>query len=389
MYNRICKPLKSQSFFLFGARGTGKSTLLKQIFSPSEVLWIDLLDFELETRLQSQPRYFVHLLDDVRDKKEISWVVIDEVQKAPGLLNYVQQEIGKKRFKFALTGSSARKLKRGAANLLAGRAFNNMIYPLNHFELDKDFVLDEYLRWGGLPEIYKLDEEERKQYLRTYVQTYLREEIQSEQLVRKLPPFRSFLDLIGGISGTILNYSKIARDIHSDPVTVKKYFEILEDTLVGQRLYAYHTSIRKRQMTSPKFYLFDLGVRRAMMGLLNVEIERRSISYGVLFEHFIIFELIKLNDYKRLDWRFSYLKTKDDVEIDLIIERPGKSTLAIEIKSTDRITEDHVASFARIAKDVPHSKSICVSNDKEKKRISGVECLHWKEFISAFLSERS
>lgn len=382
MYNRFCKPLKSNSFFLFGARGTGKSTLLKELFSTKNTFWIDLLDFELESKLIANPSVFIQMLDSVRENKNIEWVVIDEVQKVPGLLNYVHQEIEKKRFKFALTGSSARKLKRGPANLLAGRAFQNILYPLTSSELKEDFDLEFYLRWGGLPEVYNLNSDDaRKQYLRTYVQTYLKQEIQAEQLVRNLQPFRKFLDLLGSISGTIINYSKIARDINSDPVTVKNYFEILEDTLIGYRLLSHHNSIRKRQTQSPKFYLFDLGVRRAVMNHLNLDIEKNSISYGILFEHFLIHEIKRYSEYKNLDWSFSYLKTKDQVEIDLIIDRPGLKTLAIEIKSTDSVTEDHVRSFSKIAKDIPNSEMICLSNDKTEKTINNVKCLHWKEWL--------
>lgn len=371
---------------MFGARGTGKSTLLKQIISSDKAHWIDLLDFGLETKLQANPAYFTQLLDAIRENQKIKWIVIDEVQKIPGLLNYVQQEISKKDFLFCLTGSSARKLKRGSANLLAGRAYQNFLFPLTSKELGTDFDLDEYLFWGGLPEIYNLKEiEEKKQYLRTYVQTYIREEIQAEQLIRKLPPFRAFIDLLGGLSGSILNYSKIARDINSDPVSVKKYFEILEDTLIGIRLPSYHSSIRKRQSSHPKFYLFDLGVRRAMMGLLNGQLEKKSISYGVLFEHFLINEINSLNQYKHLDWKLSYLKTKEQVEVDLIIERPGQKTLAVEIKSTEHITEDHIRSFSRLAMDIPNSIPLCVSNDPTARVIQKIKCLHWKDFFGEFI----
>jgi predicted AAA+ superfamily ATPase len=382
MYTRNCTPLKSRSFFLFGARGTGKSTLLKHLFEPQETYWFDLLDYDLETRLQTNPGQFMQILDSVRENKSVSWIVIDEIQKVPGLLNYVQKEIGQSRFKFALTGSSARKLKRGAANLLAGRALQNFLYPLSVEELGKDFDLNTYLTWGGLPEIYSLSQEERRQYLRTYVQTYLREEIQAEQLVRNLPPFRAFLDLLGQISGTILNYSKIARDINSDPVSVKNYFEILEDTLIGFRLPSFHKSIRKRQMSHPKFYLFDLGVRRALMGQVNLELETRSYSYGITFEHFIIQEIIKINSYQNRDWQLSYLRTKDDVEVDLIIERPGLPTIAVEIKSTDKISADDVKGFSRLTRDLPKCQSYCVSNDKTASKIEGVSCLHWRDFMT-------
>lgn len=388
MYKRDVKILKSRSFFLFGARATGKSTLLKQIFADEKVLWLDLLSPDLEEEFVTRPSALFERLDAVRN--QISWVVIDEVQKAPKILDIVHSEIVRGDFKFALTGSSARKLKRGAANLLAGRALQNFLFPLTSFELGSEFDLDFVLKWGSLPEVMNLQSkpncsEEISQYLRAYTQTYLKEEIQVEQLVRRLPPFRSFLEVAAQCSGAILNYSKVARDIGSDPVSVKNYFSILEDTLIGFYLPAFHGSVRKRQNQHPKFYLFDVGVKSALSKQLNLELHRQTYLYGNNFEHWVITEIHRLNHYSSKDWTLSYLRTKDDVEIDLIIERPGEKTALIEIKSTKSVTREDVLSLSRIAKEFKGSQAFCFSRDPVNRSIEGVNCFFWQNGIEALL----
>ena len=386
MYKRIHKPLISRSFFLFGARGTGKSTLLKSLFdSKKAILWLDLLDPKIDWEIQRNPDYLIQRLEASKtsEKSFNQWVIIDEIQKAPRILDLVHYLIETKKYKFAMTGSSARKLKRGGANLLAGRALQNFLFPLTSLELGDDFNLTFVLKYGSLPEVINSpSEKETQAYLRTYVQTYLKEEIQVEQLVRKLLPFRSFLEVAAQSSGLILNYSKIARDIGSDPMSVKNYFNILEDTLLGFYLPCYHRSVRKRQLKHPKFYLFDTGVKTALNQRLQLNLDSSTSLYGLHFEHFIISEIFRYNHYLALDWSLYYLMTKDNVEIDLIIERPGDSTLLIEIKSSDRITEDSVRSLSRMVLgfDGP-TKVLCLSQDFDEKNILGVHCQHWSSFV--------
>ena len=281
---------KSQSFFLFGPRGTGKSTLLAELFTPEESIYLDLLEPDLANELISYPQNLLtRLAPHVGEK---TWVIIDEVQKAPQLLDLVHKLIQKKQFKFVLTGSSARKLKRGASNLLAGRAFVFNLFPLTVDELKDSFSLDEALKFGTLPEIFSFENENDKMlFLKAYAQTYLKEEIVMEQVVRNLPPFRRFLDVAAQMNTDIINYSNIAKDIHSDPKTVSGYYDILEDTLLGFRLPAYHTSIRKQQKKASKFYLFDTGVTRALAGQVDYDLMSKSFEYGQLFEAFIINEI--------------------------------------------------------------------------------------------------
>ena len=370
---------------MFGARGTGKSTSLHQLFPADETLWIDLLDLDEEARLQSRPMALADQLRQIQDSRagdKIRWVILDEIQKIPELLDVVHREIERGRFLFGLTGSSARKLKRGSANLLAGRAFTYHLFPLTHRELKEQFDLSHVLRWGSLPKTFSLNEEDREDFLRTYANVYLKEEIQAEQIVRKIQPFRAFLEVAAQSAGKIVNYSNIARDISSDPVSVQSYFEILEDTLIGFQLKPFHESVRKRQRKNPKFYLFDLGVQHALARTLNVPVTPQTSAYGNAFEQWIITEAYRLNSYLKRDWDFSYLRTKDDAEIDLIIDRPGMPLALVEIKSSKSVDETSVSSLAKFAKDMGKAQSFCLSTDPVPKKIRGIHCLPWQMGLS-------
>ncbi len=377
MIHRILKPIESQSFFLFGARGTGKTTLLKHILPPSKTLTFDLLDPEIEDRFARNPSELREILKASSDK--IEWVFIDEIQKLPKLLNIVHKEIEESRFRFAMTGSSARKIKRGAANLLAGRAFMNYLFPLTHVELGNQFNLKETLEFGTLPKITQLKTiEEKRSFLRTYSLVYLKEEIRAEQIVRKLDPFRQFLEIAAQTNGEIINYTNIARDVNVDTKTVQSYFQILEDTLIGYTLEPFHTSIRKRQRTNPKFYFFDAGVKRALDRTLTVELLPQTYAYGKAFEHFVITEILRFNSYFSKDYQFSYLRTKDNAEIDLIVERPASPVALIEIKSTNRVTERDLINLKRFSKDFKNSNAYCLSIDTTERIVDKVNILHWK-----------
>jgi predicted AAA+ superfamily ATPase len=376
MFHRSLSPSDKRSFFLFGARGTGKSTLLKTLLPAAEAHTIDLLTEE--ARFALDPKELIREAEAVRAQ----WIVIDEIQKVPELLDIVHALIERKRWKFALTGSSARKLMRGGANLLAGRAFTYSLFPLTHRELGDRFDLRSVLEHGSLPEVFHLTEQEdRHQYLRAYAQTYLKEEIQAEPVVRRLNPFRKFLEVSAQSNGKILNFTAIARDVGSDPKTVQEYFRILEDTLLGTLLEPYHASIRKRQRQNPKFYFFDPGVTRALARTLTQALLPQTYAFGNAFEHFVINEILRLNAYGNRDYAFSYLRTKDDAEIDLIVERPGLPTALIEIKSSAQIREHDVAPLARLHQDFRNAEAFCLSCDPIAKRIGAVHALPWEEGI--------
>lgn len=378
MYPRLINPLKSNSFFLFGARGTGKSTLLSKLFNSEEALYLDLLDNEMVSRLMANPEELSRMLEESTKP----WCIIDEVQKVPDLLNVAHRFIEKKKIKFALTGSSARKLKRSDSNMLGGRAFLYKLFPLTHVELGKDFDLDDTLNFGSLAKLTEYSaEKERIAFLKSYVDTYLKEEILIEQLIRNLPPFRRFLEIAAANDTEIINYSNIARDVKSDPKNIANYYSILEDTLLGFFLEPFHTSIRKRQRQSPKFYWFDTGVRRALMGTIDYPVTKSSFEYGSLFESFIVNEIFRLLTYAEKSFKLSYIRVDDKEEIDLIIERPRMPTYLVEIKSAGFINENHVGSISRYHKDIKNSVPLLLSNDHVAKKINGVTCLHWKDGI--------
>lgn len=378
MFNRLLRFSPNSSFFLFGARGTGKTYLLKQRFRPSESLYIDLLDPDEIDTYSLRPRTLVEQLAALPETTE--WIIIDEIQRVPKLLDLVHQQIESSRFKFALSGSSARKLKHGGANLLAGRAFVNHLFPLTSREIGEQFSLEQALAWGTLPRLFALEnDEDRRDFLRTYAHIYLREEISQEQIVRKLEPFRRFLFVAAQMSGRIINFSKIAREVGASTPTVQTYFQILEDTLVGFLLEPFHESIRKRQSGNPKFYFFDTGVQRALENTLTVELKPQTYAYGLAFEHFVINEINRLQSYAKKDYRLSFLRTKDGVEIDLIIERPGLKRALIEIKSTERVNEEDVRSLQFLGKDISNSEAFCLSLDPTPKKIGDVLCLPWQQ----------
>ncbi len=378
MFTRLRKVAKKHSFFLFGPRGTGKTTLLKKLFSEENTVRFDLLDSKTEDlffRDPSQLHKIVTALDDT-----ITHVLIDEVQKIPKLLDEVHRLIEETDKFFILTGSSARKLKRGGANLLAGRAFVYYLYPLSSFEMGDAFDLEEALHFGMLPKSVLLkDNEEKAEFLRAYTQAYLKEEIVDEQVVRKLAPFRKFLEVCGQCNGKILNFLKISRDVGVDPKTISSYFTILEDTLLGFFLEPYHNSFRKRFVEKPKFYLFDTGVVRALNRRLETPLTPKTTAYGEAFEHFIITECIKLASYLQPDWQFSFLQTASGVEIDLVVERPGKPLLCIEIKSTESIDDVDIGSFIQLTKSIPDSEAIVLSRDSYLKKCAHVLCYPWKQ----------
>lgn len=381
MFARFRTLVTKHSFFLFGPRGTGKTTLLKAHFSEESCLWLDLLDADLEEKLSARPHDLAAMV--AARKSQVTTIVIDEVQKVPKLLDEVHRLIESTNLQFVLTGSSARKLKAGGANLLAGRAFVYHLHPLSAFELKDNFNMDEALHWGTLPKIFKMTSNEDKEaFLRAYTDTYLREEIAAEQIVRKLPPFRRFLEVSAHCNGKIITLTNIARDVGVDEKTVAEYFRILEDTMLGFFLEPFHNSFRKRLSEKPKFYFFDTGVVRSLSRRLSVPLARQTSGYGEAFEHFVILEVARLVSYFHPDYRLSYLRTPSDVEIDLIVERPGLPLLCIEIKSTDAIKEADIASFKRITQELPNCEAHVLSQDRFAKKYDNVLCRHWQEAIA-------
>lgn len=386
MFHRLLSLSKKRSFFLFGARSTGKSTLLRETFLAKESLWCNLLKPEEEDRFLRKPGTLYEMVKSLPDS--INHVVIDEIQKVPKLLDVVHLLMGETKKIFVMTGSSARKLKRGGANLLAGRAFVYNFFPLTFQELGNSFDLDFVLQYGSLPEVFSFDNNtERSQFLQAYANTYLKEEVWDEHFIRELDPFRKFLEVAAQCNGKILNFSNIARDVGVSDKTVVSFFSLLEDTLIGFYLEPFHNSIRKRLSEKPKFYFFDLGVTRALSRRLSVQLVEKTSAYGDAFEHFVILEILRLANYFEPEYRFSYIRTPSDVEVDLVIERPGLPHLFIEIKSTEEIERTDLSAFIRLSKDFGDCEAICLSQDPYTKKIANVTALHWKEGIKSIFQK--
>jgi len=384
MFSRITKPSKSQSFFLFGPRGSGKSTLLRHLFANERPLWIDLLEQRLEFQLKSNPD---HLLELWKAQKS-RWVVIDEVQKVPELLDVVHRGIEKHKIHFALTGSSARKLKRGGANLLANRAASYSLSPLSALELGESFDLQQALTTGLLPRFWDqpLSDADRVRALYAYVDTYLKEEVASEQLVRNLDPFRRVLISAAQSNAKIVNYSAIERDAGVAHTQAERHMEILVDTWIGRYLEPFDTSIRKRQSKKSKFYFFDPGVVRALTQLAGESLNPSTYEYGGLFETFVINEFFKLTQAMERRWRLSYFRTKDDVEIDLILEKPRGAPILVEIKSgTGAPPTQAITQLRKVGAELKSREIYLLSNARAASDIDGVQCLHWRDGLQRIL----
>lgn len=380
MFPRLLEVTRKRSFFLFGARNTGKSTFLKYTFSRNNVLWCDLLDPEEEERFLRKPNTLYEMAKAA--SKSTTHVIIDEIQKVPKLLDVVHKLMGETELLFVMTGSSARKLKRGGANLLAGRAFVYNLFPLTSFELGDQFDLNFALHWGSLPEVFKFDDnKERDHFLHAYANTYLKEEIWDEHFIRNLDPFRRFLEVAAQCNGKIVNYLNIARDVGVEDKTVASFFSLLEDTLIGFFLEPFHHSFRKRLSEKPKFYFFDLGVAHALSRRLSIPLIEKTYAFGEAFEQFIILEIMRLATYFEPDYRFSYLRTPSDVEIDLVVERPGKPILFIEIKSTEEIERTDLSAYIRLTKDFGDCEAIVLSRDSYRKKIDHIDAYFWQEGI--------
>lgn len=387
MITRLLQLPEDESFFLFGPRGVGKTTLLKHLSFFSDALYINLLKPEQENRFARNPSELSSIVSGI--SSQTRHVIIDEVQKLPKLLDVVHDLIETTSIKFILTGSSARKLKHGGANLLAGRAFVYHLHAFSYLEVKNQFNLSDALRWGLLPKIFDYHSLEKKQrYLEAYTNTYLKEEIWAEQFIRELDPFRRFLEVAAQTNGKIVNFSNIARDVGVTDKSIQKYFSILEDTLLGFFLEAFQHSFRKRLSKSPKFYFFDPGVVRALTAQLSLPLVESTSQYGDAFEHFIILQCKNLADYSHREYRFSYLKTKDDAEIDLVVERPGLPILFIEIKSSQNVQEMHLTQLKNFMKDFGDCEAVCFSRDPYMKEIDHIKIFPWELGVEKYFSDK-
>lgn len=356
------------SIFLFGARQTGKSTILRQQFPGS--IYIDLLDSQVKSRYERRP---VLLYETLKDKAAGTIVIIDEIPEVPQLLNEVHRLISEKNLLFILCGSSARKLKRKGYNTLGGRAFPTFLFPFVSAEL-ADFDIDKAVNCGMLPPHYLAQNPWRK--LSAYIDVYLKEEIKEEALVRNLGAFQRFLEVAALTDGEMVNYNNIAQDCGVSAATVASYFDILEDTLVGYRLPAFTRVMKRRLVQAPRFYYFDVGIANHL--LHRKDLVRGTTAYGHAFEHLVIQELYAFLHYRHSDEKLSFWRTYTGVEVDAVI---GDARVAIEIKSVEEVLPRHVKGLLSFGDDYPESRRLIVSLDPFNRSVNGVETIYVYDFF--------
>lgn len=365
---------KQQSAFLWGARKTGKTTLLKERF-PNSLVY-DFLKTDLFLEISKNP---VLLRERILAKNTALLkepIIIDEVQKVPQVLDEVHWLIENKGLSFVLCGSSARKLKRGHSNLLGGRAWRYELFPFVSHEIEKVDLL-RVLNHGLIPIHYLQNSEESKKILKAYVQDYLREEVFAEGLTRNIPAFSRFFDAFGYAHGDLTNYCNIARECGVDSKTVKEYYQILIDTLIAIRVEPFkERQSRQVIMKASKYYMFDVGVAGYLTKRHITEL--RGIEFGRAFEHFILMEIIAYRSYSNKDFPIHFWRTKTGLEVDFIL---GKGEVAIEVKGSSRVDRKEMNGLNAFIDAYPAKKNIIVCNEKEERLHDKIAILPWENFL--------
>ncbi len=369
-YDRMQKILDIQddSVFLWGARQVGKSTLVKKLFPDAKVY--DLLKSDEYSRLLRKPQL---LREELISYDETKIVIIDEIQKIPSLLDEVHWLIVNRGIRFILCGSSARKLKRVGTNLLGGRALPVMLFPFVSAEIS-DFNLFRAINNGMIPRHYMVQNPQKR--LEAYIGVYLKEEIQDEAVVRQLSSFNRFLDVAAQCDGEMINYTNIAQDCGVSATTIKEYFNILEQTLIGYMIPAFTLSKKRRAITTKKFYYFDVGVVNYLLNRSNLQ--PGSIDFGHAFEHFMIQEIVAYLSYYEKREKLSYWRTANGYEVDAII---GDARVAIEFKSSEEVQSKHTKGLKAFEEDFPDARKIIVSLDCNKRILNGIEVIPALEFL--------
>ena len=360
-------PPGTETVFLWGPRQAGKTTLLKTRYGRCR--WIDLLKADEFRRYVVNPE-FLRQEVEAEDTEDGTQIVIDEIQKVPALLDEIHWLIENRGMHFALCGSSARKVRRGSANLLGGRAIRFQLHGLTAAEIGPDFDLDRLLNHGYLPRMFSSERPDRM--LDAYVADYLKEEVAAEGLVRNLPSFSGFLDAAALSDGELINFTNIASDCGATAPTAKSYFEILEDTLLGRWLPAYRKRPKRRVTAAPKFYLADVGVvnRLARRGRLT----RGSDAYGRAFENWVFHELSAYLDYTEDGGELSYWRLAGGTEVDFVV---GDMRLAVEAKASERIAPRHLKGLRSLVKDhaeVARRVVVCLE-PRARRTVDGIDVL--------------
>jgi len=370
-----------QSAFLWGARKTGKSTYLKTHFPDSIVF--DFLKTDFYFKISRNPALLRELISAKNNTLLKYPIILDEVQKVPQVLDEVHWLIENRGLRFILCGSSARKLKRGQANLLGGRAWRYEMFPLVTAEIE-NFNLLRGLNQGLIPSHYLQDKEDAKMSLTAYVQDYMKEEVFAEGLTRNVPAFSRFFDAVAYTHGELTNYANIARDCGVDSKTVKEYYQILIDTLMAVRIEPFKKRQSRQVITKAvKYYLFDVGVA----GCLSKRylMEEKGSEFGKAFEHFLLMEIVAYRSYKRHDFSINFWRTKYGLEVDYVI---GNGEIAIEVKGTANVDTGDLKGLIAFMDTYSPKRSIVVCNEQEKRVHGKIEIIPWREFLHDLWSNR-
>ena len=372
MYHRIfdIENRLDEAMFLFGGRQTGKSTLLKERFP--KAVYIDLLKSDVRNRFKQHPEEFRESL--LRYPPE-TLVIVDEIQKVPDLLDEVHWLMVEKGLWFILSGSSARKIKKSGANNLGGRAIPETLFPLVSAEIP-DFDLERAVQNGMIPRHYMVANARNR--MRAYIDLYLKEEIIEEALVQNVDEFVRFMEVAAIMDGEILNYENVASDCEVSANTVKAYYKILVDTLLGFEVPAYRKVIKRKLYKSPRFYYFDVGVANHLTK--RYHLAPKTPEYGHAFEHLIMQEIVAYLGYTNSDEELTYWHTYENLEVDAVI---GDARVAIEIKSKEHIDHDDKKGVTEFAKEHPDTRQIIVSKDRISRRSGDVDLYYVTDFFKA------
>ncbi len=370
MFNRkqILIDSENESLFLWGARQTGKSTLLNHLFP--NALWFDLLLSDVYERLSKNPSVFREIiLADHQNKI----VIVDEIQRIPELLNEIHWLISKHQISFILSGSSPRKIIRGGFNLLGGRALRYELFPLVSSEIP-EFDLLKALNNGLIPRHYLASNP--KKLIAAYIGNYLKDEIAAEAKIRNIQNFSRFLEAAAFSNGEMVNFSNIASDCGVSSPTIKEYFQILDDTLIGRFVPAFQKKPKRRVITAPKFYFFDIGIVNHL--LKRSEIQFGSEVFGNAFEHFIYMELHAYSQYSGKEFPIYYWRTTSQIEIDFVL---GEHEVALEVKSSNNISSRHLKGLKSFSEEYQTKQLIMVCNEPFPRLIDNILLLPWKNFL--------
>ena len=370
----LCKILENKSLFLFGPRQTGKSSFIKnQLMNNDIAMFWTLLDGRLRLKVLADPSILRQEVE-VRNLRDCI-IIIDEIQKCPELLDEVHFLIEERNIRFLLTGSSARKLRSSGVNLLGGRATQRHFHPFNFAEIGNhpNYNLSYIFEHGLLPSMFLSSNIEED--LSAYVDTYLTEEIAAEGFSRNIPNFARFLTVASVSNSQLINYTNIASDSQVPVQTVKQWFQVLEDTLLGYQVESFTNTKKRKAITTSKFYFFDIGIARALRNIPTPK--ENTTEFGEYFEHLICMELKSWIDYKHPRSKLTYWRSTSNMEVDFCVDEE----IAIEVKSSSNVTEKHLKGLKALREEGIFNRYVVVCQEEHPRIIDGIEILPWKYFF--------